>query len=138
VAHGGGFVEFVEDRRAGLFHFMGPELGFESGEPLEEPIGADQRIDQEAFEPGSGLPIVVIALDHHFEFGGIFAGDDLGFGADAGFERVEARDGFAFGRARARGELRIAAIRFDLLQCRHMACDHRITARRSDCGSAGR
>jgi hypothetical protein len=32
-----------------------------------------------------------------FEFGGIFAGDDMGPGVDAGFEGVERRCGFAFG-----------------------------------------
>jgi len=120
VAHGGLFVQGIETRLAGLFDFMSPQFGFQPGEPLEQPIGANQRIDQEAFEPGGGHPILVIAGGHGFQFGGIFAGDDLGFGIDAGFERVEARNGLALLGARAGGELRIPAIRLDLTRAGHI------------------
>jgi hypothetical protein len=91
-----------------------PELGFEAGEALEEPIGADQRIDEKALEPGGGSPLLVIAGGHGFEFAGIFAGDDLGFGVDARFEGIETGNGLALQRARAGRELRIATIRLDL------------------------
>jgi len=87
VAHGSGLVQRIEVRLPGLFDLVQPELGFEARKALEEPIGADERIDQEAFEPAGGGPIVVIARGHGLQAGGIFAGNDLGFGIDAGFER---------------------------------------------------
>ena len=68
---------------------MRPEFGFEAREALEEPISADERIDEEALEVGGGRPILVIAGGHGFELGRIFAGNDLSFGIDAGFECVE-------------------------------------------------
>ena len=55
-----------------------------------------------------------------FEGGGIFAGDDLGFGVDSGLESVEAGYGLPLRRAGTSRFLRIAAIRLDLAECRHM------------------
>jgi hypothetical protein len=49
-----------------------------------------------------------------FGFGGIFAGDDVGPGVDAGFEGVERGSGFAFGRCWAGGFLGVEAIGVDL------------------------
>jgi hypothetical protein len=115
VADGSVLVELVEDGFAGVVHVMRPEFGFETGEALEEPIGANQRIDEETFEVRGGLPILVIARGHSFEFGRIFAGDDLSFGVDAGLEGIETGDGFALRSARACRELRISTIRFDLV-----------------------
>ena len=45
-----------------------------------------------------------------FEFGGVFAGDDVGPGVDTGFEGVERGGGFAFGRGGAGGFLSVEAI----------------------------
>ena len=54
-----------------------------------------------------------------FEFGGIFAGDDVGLGVDAGFEGVERRDGFSFGGFGAGGFLGVEAIGIELCLGRH-------------------
>lgn len=48
------------------------------------------------------------------EGGGIFAGDDLGFGVDAGLERVEAGYGLPLQASGAGGFLRITMIRLDV------------------------
>ena len=114
VADGRVLIQFGEDGFASAFDFVGPQLGFEAGKALEEPIGADERIDEETFEEGGGGPIVVIAGGDGFEFRRIFAGDDLGLRVNPGFERIEARGGLALGSTGAGGELRIATIRFDL------------------------
>jgi len=45
--------------------------------------------------------------------GGIFAGHDDGFAAQAVLEAVQTDGGAAFGRGRARGVLRVLAVRFD-------------------------
>ncbi len=54
-----------------------------------------------------------------FELGGIFAGDDVGPGVDAGFEGVERGGGFAFGRGGAGGFLGVEAIGVELCLGRH-------------------
>ncbi len=119
VAHRSVFVEFAEGHFAGTFHFVGPQLDFEAGEALQEPIGTDEGIDEESFEISRRGPIAVITGGHRLELGGILAGDDLSFGVDAALECIETGDGFALRSARACGELRIPSIRFDLVRCRH-------------------
>jgi len=119
MAGWGARIQLVERRSLRLFHAINPEFGFEAGEALEQPVGADEGIDEEALEVGGGLPILVVAGGHGFEFGRIFARDHLGFGVDAGFQSVKTGDSFSFRGARARGQLRIAAIRLDLTLRRH-------------------
>ncbi len=58
--------------------------------------------------------MVVECRGERFEFGGIFTGDDVGPGVDAGLESVEGRGGFAFGSFRAGGFLSVAAVGGDL------------------------
>jgi hypothetical protein len=84
------------------------------------PVGAHQGIDEEALEPGSGRPIAVIAGGHGFQVGRIFAGNNLSAGVNAGFERIQARNGLPLSGAGTGGELRIATIRFDLEQRGHI------------------
>jgi hypothetical protein len=45
---------------------------------------------------------------------GVFAGDDLGLGINAGFQGIEADSGLALDRAWTWGFLRIESIRLDL------------------------
>jgi hypothetical protein len=40
----------VEGGGAGVLDVMGPELGFNTSEALEDPIGADEGINEETFE----------------------------------------------------------------------------------------
>ncbi len=47
------------------------------------PIGADEGIDQEAFEGANGLELGIVIEREGFEFGGIFAGDHEGSGFGA-------------------------------------------------------
>ena len=63
---------------------------------------------------------LVVIADQRFELVRILAADDLRLGVNAGFQGVEAGDGVSFGRARARGVLRIATIGVDLELRRHL------------------
>ena len=73
----------------------------------EDPIAVDERIDQGSAFGGSGLVVVVVFAGEGLEGGGVFAGDDFGFGEDAGLQGVGGGALFAFGRDGPGGELRI-------------------------------
>jgi len=87
----------------GVLHYVDQDLGIDSVEAAEAPGGTDDVVDQEAFDGGLGLAILVEPFGEGGESGGIFAGDDGGLGVDSGFERVHAGGGLALGGARARG-----------------------------------
>ena len=72
----------------------------EAAEAALQPLGGDEHIDQGARFGSGGLEAVVIFHDEKFESRGVFAGDDLGFGVNAGFQGVEADGGLAL-RCRA-------------------------------------
>ena len=99
---------------------MGPQIGLDTAETAELPVGGDEGIDEEALEGGGGLELAVVFREEGFELGGIFPGNDLRLGIDTGLERVETGDGFALRSAGAGRELRIATIRLDLTNARHM------------------
>ena len=113
----------------GVGELVGPKLGFGAAETAELPIGADEVVDKGAFGGGGGLPLEVIVAGEGLELTGVLARDDLRLGLEAGFEGVEARDGFSFGRARARGVLRVATVGFDLELRRHCFPGMRIPGR---------
>ena len=119
LAERGLFAESVEGIR-GIDEFVSPELGLGAAEPAKLPIGANEVVDEGAFGGGGRLPLEVVVAGEAFELVRVLAGDDLRFGFDAGFECVEARDGFSFGRARARGVLRVSTVGFDLELRRHV------------------
>src|SRR5437762_13800637 len=96
-----------------LFVADGVEGGFDTVQPQQAPIGHGDLADQEFRTGGGGLVLCAVGFEHGFEFGWIFAGHDDGFGAQAVFEAVETDGGAAFGRGRARGVLRVLAVRFD-------------------------
>jgi hypothetical protein len=58
------------------------------------PIGVDELIDERSLFVGR-LKAVVDAGFEVFEFGGVFAEDDFGFGVDSGFGSVHCRTGTA-------------------------------------------
>ena len=118
MAERGVLIESVEGFR-GVGQLVSPELGLGAAETAELPIGADEVVDEGAFGGSGGLPLEVIVVGEGFELIGVLAGDDLRFGFDAGFECVEAGNGFSFGRARARGVLRVSTVGFDLKLRRH-------------------
>jgi hypothetical protein len=97
-----------------------PELGLDATQTAKLPIGVHERIDQETLERTVGLELPMVIGGERFEGSGIFAGDDLRFGVDAGLESVEAGYGLPLRRAGASRFLRIAAIRLDLAECRHV------------------
>jgi hypothetical protein len=103
----------------GVFDGVDEEFGIDPVEAAEAPGVADDVIDQEAFDVGLGLATVVETCGEGGEIGDIFAGDDGGFGVDAGFDGVHAGSGFAFGSARPCGVLCVATVSVDLTLCCH-------------------
>jgi hypothetical protein len=95
---------------------VGIELRLEGAEAALQPLGGDQGIDQGARFGSGGLEALVIFGGEQFEGRRVFAGDDLGFGVDTGFQGIEADRGLALGRARTCGFLRIEAIGLDLFE----------------------
>jgi hypothetical protein len=95
------------------------EIRFEGAVAALQPLGGDEGVDQGAHFGSGGLVAVVVFGGEKFEGRGVFAGDDLGFGVNAGFQGVEANRGLALGRARTGGFLRVEAIGLDLFARRH-------------------
>ena len=118
MAEGSVFIEAAEGV-FGFGDFIVPELGFDAAEAAELPIGIDEGVGEKAREGRGGLKLLVVAGGDGLQFGRIFAGDDLGFGVDAGFERIEAGDGLPLRRAGAGGVLGVATIRLDLADGSH-------------------
>jgi hypothetical protein len=96
-----------------------PEARFELAQAAEFPIGADDGIDEEDFQRGSGLELLAVVAGEGFEFGRVLAGEDLGLGVDAGFQMVETGDGLPRDGGRTGALLCVATIRIDLSWCSH-------------------
>ena len=60
----------------GVLRHVDQDLGIDSVEAAEAPGGADDVVDQDAFDGGLGLAILVEPLGEGGESGGILAGDD--------------------------------------------------------------
>ena len=81
------------ERRVGIFgfaEFIGPELSLHATEAAKLPVGVDQSIDQETFKGRRRLELAMIFFGKRVELFGVFAGNDLGFCGDAGFQGIEA------------------------------------------------
>jgi hypothetical protein len=96
------------------FDLVIPELGFDAAEAALDPLGGDEGVDERELDGVGGVEVEHEGGGEGFEIGGIFAGDDVGPGVDAGFEGVEGRSGFAFGGGGAGGFLGVEAIGVDL------------------------
>src|SRR6266566_9533288 len=102
-----------------LFVADGVEGGFDTVKAQQAPIGHGDLADQEFSTGGGGLVLGAVGFEHGFKFGGIFAGHDDGFGAQAVFEAVQTDGGAAFGRGRARAVLRVLPVCFDFSVSQH-------------------
>ena len=89
-------------------------MGFDAAEAALNPLGGDEGVDKGEFGGAGGAVVELKCGGEGFEFGGVFAGDDVGPGVDAGFQGVEGRGGFAFGGFGAGGFLGVQAIGVDL------------------------
>lgn len=98
----------------GVVDLVVDHFGVDAGETGEEPGVADDVVEEGALQGGGGLVVTIEGFGELGELVGIFAGDDGGFGVDAGLERVQARDGLALDGAWAGGFRRVAAVGFDL------------------------
>ncbi len=67
-----------------------PELGFDAAEAALDPLGGDECVDERELRWAGGPIVEEVRGGEGFKFGGVFAGDDVGPGVDAGFEGVEA------------------------------------------------
>jgi hypothetical protein len=103
----------------GLLVGIFKELGFGGGEAAEGPLAADEVVEQEAGFGGGGLMALVVLGGKLLEVGGVFGGEDEGFGVDAGFEGVHRGSGFARDGGGASGFPGVTAIGFYLTESRH-------------------
>ena len=95
----------LEDREWPIFGVSGvvalvadsPELGLNPAEAALGPLGGDEGIDERELVGIGGLVVEKERGGEGFELGGVFAGDDVGEGVDAGFQGVERGGGLAFG-----------------------------------------
>jgi hypothetical protein len=71
------------------FDLVIPELGFDAAEAALDPFGRDEGVDERELDGVGGAEVQEELGGEGFEFGGIFAGDDVRPGVDAGFEGVE-------------------------------------------------
>jgi hypothetical protein len=99
------------------------EVGFEEAQAAELPLGVGQGVDEFGFLGIGGTVGVAERLDQGGAGLGIFVGEEIELGIEAGFEGVAAGDGFAFGRARAGGFLGVAAIGLNLFVRCHADSD---------------
>jgi hypothetical protein len=86
----GAVIEGLADGGVGagvvsVFDLVYQELGIDPVEAAETPGGANDVVDQEAFDFGLRLATLVEAFGEGGEIGGIFAGDDGRLGVDSGF-----------------------------------------------------
>jgi len=91
------------------------ELRVEGAEAALEPLGGDERVDECAHLGSGGLVAVVVFGGKEGESRGVFTGDDLGVGINAGFQGIEADCGLALDGAWTGGSSRIGAVSLDLL-----------------------
>jgi hypothetical protein len=94
-------------------------LGFGVVEAAEGPLAADDVVDVEALFGVGGVVVEVALLDELLEVGEVFAGEEEGFGVDAGFEAVHGGDGLACDRGGAGGFLGVTTVGFYLAKGRH-------------------
>jgi hypothetical protein len=109
------FIEVVVT----FLEVVGVDVRLGQAKATDEPLVVDDGIDEVPLAGGDGAELGEVLGG---EFGkGLrgFAANDEGFGIEAGSEGVAARAGFAGLGAWAGGELRIAAIRFDLFFSSH-------------------
>jgi hypothetical protein len=119
---GGGTVaeeDGAEVGAGGLGEEGAIELRLDAAKAPLVPIGADHGVDVEGFGRVGRAEAGVVVADEGLVFGGIFAGDDNGFGVEAVLECVEAGGGLARIGAGSGRFLRVGAIGGDLCWCSH-------------------
>ena len=87
-----------------------PDLGVGERIAAQEPVGVNEGGDEEGLFGSGGVPAQEVSVGEGTEFGGVFAGDDLGSGVEAGFQGIGTGGGLAPGGAWACGALRVAAV----------------------------
>ncbi len=100
--------------RAGAFHAMGREAGFDAGHAAERPVGPGHLAEADILELVGGLVGGAEAVEEGLEFGGVLDGEDGVAGGDAAGAAVIGDFGFAFGGTGAGGAEGVAAIGVDL------------------------
>jgi hypothetical protein len=94
VALGGVLDEGGAERVLGAFGHGGDTCvqvgGFDAVAAALHPDGADEGLDEVLLDRADGIEFLEVLGGQVFEIGGIFAGDDGGFGGEAELERVAA------------------------------------------------
>jgi len=96
------------------FNAVIPELGFDAAESALDPLGGDEGVDERELDGIGRLVVEQELFGEVFEFGGIFAGNNMRPRVDTGLERVQRGSGFSFGRGGTGRFLGVEAIGVDL------------------------
>ncbi|HEV3200947.1 MAG TPA: hypothetical protein VGZ73_23750 [Bryobacteraceae bacterium] len=78
-----------------------PDFGVGERVAAKQPVGVDEGGDEEGLFGSGGFPVEEVLIGEGAEFRGVFRGDDLGAGIEAGFEGVGTGGSLALGGARA-------------------------------------
>jgi hypothetical protein len=112
---GGGLAEGVLLRVAVYVVILVlPGLGFGVVEAAQGPLATDEVVDVEALFGVGGVVVEVALLGELLEVGEAFAGEEEGFGVDAGFKVVHGGDGLACDRGGAGRFLGVTTVGFYL------------------------
>jgi hypothetical protein len=98
---------------------VSPHLGLGFVEAAEDPLTADEVVDETAGIGGGGAVLLVVVFDELLEVGAVFVGEGEGFGVDAGSESVHGGGGLARDRDGAAGFLGVTTVGFYLAKGGH-------------------
>ena len=110
---------FLPESCAVVSALVVPDFGVGERIAAKEPLGIDDGGDEERLLGSGGFPAEEVLAGEGAEFGGVFAGDDLGAGIEAGFEGVGTGGGLALGGSWTGGSLSVEAVGGDLFGGAH-------------------
>ena len=87
-----------------------PELGFPVAQASEHPLAVDEHVEHGAAFGRGGVEAGFVFGEEGLKFGRVFVREDFGLGVNAGFEGIEAGNGFARKSAGACGLLSVEAV----------------------------
>jgi len=99
--------------------FGNHDFDFGPAKAATEKLAVNEVVHHGALLGSAGLVVVVVFGPEGGAFVGIFPGEDLGLGVDAGFQGIPRGVGPALGGARTGTLLGVEAIRTDLLESCH-------------------
>jgi len=100
LADDGVIVEVSTFGEVGLvWDFGDHDFDFDAAKAAEDELAVSEAVHQGAFFGSAGLVADVVFVAEDGAFGGVFPGEDLGLGLDAGFQGIRGGAGLALGGA---------------------------------------